>query len=73
MKSAFQPDVLVRFRTQSGGLAKIHSLTRQEFWDASIGLDGSVQTHYLGEGFYSVRTMDNRNIIAHEDDLVLAE
>jgi hypothetical protein len=65
MKTAFTAGTKVRFNIPDGGLAEITDYCKS--WDWKI-------PGYLGDGFYHIRTIpEQRLLIAHEDDLILAE
>jgi hypothetical protein len=64
MKVAFTAGTRVRFNIPDGALAEITDYRKS--WDWRI-------PGYLGDGFYLIRTIpEQRQLIAHEDDLVLA-
>lgn len=70
MKTDFTLGAKVRFNIPGGALARFTTApikARITETRAEPGFE-----HYLGEGFYHITTVpDHRNLIAHEDDLVL--
>jgi len=67
MKAAFKEGVRVRFKLRDGSLGALAQIT-----EPKEGRFGQIERGYMGEGFYHVTTIpDQRNLIAHEDDLVL--
>ena len=65
MKITFKPGVMVRFAIPDGALAVITDFLKSPDWRVP---------GYLGEGFYLIRTVpEQREMVAHEDDLILAD
>ena len=67
MKVSFVEGVRVRFKLSDGSLGARARITEPKEHRPAWKVRG-----YLGEGFYHVTTIpDQRDLIVHEDDLVL--
>lgn len=77
MKAAFTCGAKVRFKLAEDALGAECTLCAPDHDSVYISpgkraADG-IQPHYIGEGFYCVLTFTGLKLIAHEDDLVLAD
>jgi len=76
MKAAFKLGARVRFKLKDGSLGALATLSAPaEGSRCTIGDNyDRPQPHYLGEGFYHITTIpDRRQLIAHENNLVLVD